>query len=83
MKTIQVLFAASALAFSVSTLAGEFKNECAWGLANDKHVSTDCKVNAVTNGGKTYCFSSESARDSFMKDPVVNAKKATDVFGRS
>ena len=83
MKAPNFLFAATLLAFSISSQAGEFKDECAWGLANDKHVATDCKVNALGKDGKTYCFSSESARTSFMKDPIVNAKKAGEVFGRS
>lgn len=83
MKRSLHLAAAALLACSVSAFAGEFKNECAWGLSNGKHVSTDCSVNALGKDGKTYCFSTEKARESFMKDPVAHAKKATEVFGRS
>ncbi len=83
MRTISYFITAGLLAFSVSALAGEFKDECAWGLANDKHVKTDCKLNMVGTDGKTYCFSNEKAKEAFMKDPTANIKKAKEVFGRA
>lgn len=83
MKRSLGIAAACLMALSVSAYAGEFNNECAWGLANDKHVRTDCSVNALGKDGKTYCFSTEKAREAYMKDPVANGKKALDVFGRS
>ena len=83
MRTLSLVLASGLLAMSISATAGEFKNECAWGLANDKHVMTDCKVNVLGTDGNTYCFSSEKAREAFMKDPMENTKKAKEVFGRS
>ena len=78
------LFAAAILmSLSASAFAGEFNNECSWGLANDKHVKTECKVNAVREDGKTYCFSNDKAMDAFMKDPAVHMKKAREAFGRA
>ena len=65
------------------TAQGEFGNECAWGLANDKHVKTDCKVNMTHENGKTYCFSSDKAMMSYMKDPSRNMDKASKYYGRS
>ena len=83
MRTITYSIAAGLLALSASAFAGEFKDECAWGLANDKHVKTDCNVNMLGADGKTYCFSSDKAKESFMKDPVLNTKKAKETFGRA
>lgn len=83
MRTSSYFVAASLFALSLSAFAGEFKDECAWGLANDKHVKTDCSVNALGKDGKTYCFSNDKAKEAFMKDPVENIKKAKEVFGRA
>jgi len=83
MRLISAIAGAGLLAVSMSASAGEFNNECSWGLANDKHVKTDCKVNAVREDGKTYCFSSDKAMDAFMKDAPANVKKAKEVFGRA
>lgn len=83
MRTIQTLVAATLLAFGSLAFAGELGNECAWGLANDKHVKTDCSVNMVGADGKTYCFSSKEAKEAFMKDSDKNLKKAKEVYGRA
>jgi YHS domain-containing protein len=70
---------AGALALGLATTAfaatGQFKDMCAWGLANDKEVHTNCNVHAMYDG-KTYCFSSADAKDKFMKHPKKNLRKA-------
>ena len=63
------------LAAAAFAATGEFNNSCSWGLANHKHVQTDCSVNGTIKG-KTYCFSSEEAKGNFMKDPEGNLVKA-------
>ena len=68
------------LGFATAAIAGEFDNQCSWGLANSKHVKTDCSVNAAIKG-KTYCFSSEQAKTDFMKDPGANLAKAATFYG--
>ena len=65
------------------TRVGEYGNECAWGLANGKHVQTNCSINMTGSDGKTYCFSSDKAMAAFMKDPPRNMSKAKETFGRS
>ena len=65
------------------TPIGEYSNECAWGLANGKHVETNCSVNMTREDGKTYCFSSDRAMAAFMKDPTKNMSKANKAYGRS
>lgn len=83
MRFLTSILAASALAFTASVFAGEFNDECAWGLANGKHVKTDCKINMKGEDGKTYCFSSEKSKTEFMKNATVNLSKAKKAFGRT
>ena len=71
------------MGLSLAASAAEFNDECGWGLANGKHVKTECKVNVTREDGKTYCFSNDRALEAFMKDPNANMKKATETFGRS
>lgn len=65
------------------TPVAEYGNECAWGLANGKHVQTNCSINMTGSNGKTYCFSSDQAMTSFMKDPSRNMSRSKETFGRS
>ena len=76
------LAVALVLGFATTAYAatGEFGNQCSWGLANGKHVKTDCSVNATIKG-KTYCFSNASAKTEFMKSPEANLAKAVQVYG--
>ena len=84
MRIITSTLTALFLAFSFSAFAaqGEFGNECAWGLANGKHVKTDCSVNATREDGKTYCFSNDAAMDAFMNNSVMSLNRASETFGR-
>jgi len=65
------------LGFATTAYAatGEFGNQCSWGLANHKHVQTDCSINS-TYKGHTYCFGSAEAQTNFMKSPSENLAKA-------
>jgi YHS domain-containing protein len=56
--------------------AHEFEDSCAMGLADGQMVSTDCSVNWTDEDGKVYCFSSESSKSAFLKDPAGNIAKA-------
>jgi YHS domain-containing protein len=74
---------AGALALGLSTAAfavtGQFNDMCAWGLANDKEVHTNCDVQAQYKG-RTYCFSNEEAKTEFMKNPGENLAKAKENY---
>jgi hypothetical protein len=83
MRAVSSILFAGLMTLSLSAVAAEFNNECAWGLANDKHVQTECKVSMTREDGKTYCFSSDKAMDAFMKSPQANMKKAQEKFGRT
>ena len=57
---------------------GEFDDQCTMGLASGQTVKTDCSVNWTDEEGHVYCFSSESSKEAFLKDPAGNIKKARD-----
>jgi YHS domain-containing protein len=70
----------SSLGFATTAYAatGEFGNQCSWGLANHKHVQTDCSISSQY-GGRTYCFGSQEAQTNFMKSPSENLAKAPSI----
>ena len=55
------------LLIASSALAGEFGNYCTNGLSKGSLHPTDCAINELYKN-KTYCFSNEGARDSFLFD---------------
>lgn len=81
MRLLQTVLITAAIGAASTAIAasGEFKNECALGLALGKHVKTDCSVNSTADG-KVYCFSSEDAKAMFSKDPKGNMMKAQEFF---
>jgi len=62
----------------VPAAAGEFDDQCAMGLASGQTVKTDCSVNWTDEDGHVYCFSSDTSKEAFLKDPAGNLKKAQD-----
>lgn len=58
--------------------APEFGGQCVEGLAEGRHVVTNCALTWTDKDGKTYCFSSEGARKSFLENPGANLQKARD-----
>ncbi len=68
-----VLLAAQAVS------AGEFGDQCAMGLALEKHFDTDCSINLAISG-KTYCFGNEDAKTLFLEDTKGNKEKAEKYF---
>jgi len=69
-----MLFASGSAALAAGDL-GEFGNNCAFGLTQGKKKFTDCSVQEKIDG-KLYCFSKQSAKEAFMKDPQGNVAKA-------
>jgi YHS domain-containing protein len=63
---------------SGTTTNGEFDDSCAMGLAEGQTVKTDCSINWTAPNGKTYCFSSETSKETFLKNADDNLKKAQD-----
>jgi len=61
----------------------QFGGQCAAGLAEGRHVMTNCAFTWADKDGKTYCFSSESAKKSFLANPSQNLQKARDFIAAS
>ena len=54
----------------------EFGGQCTEGLAEGRHVMTNCSVRWTDKDGKVYCFSSETAKALFLKEPTENMRRA-------
>jgi uncharacterized protein YjbI with pentapeptide repeats len=76
------LFILASLFFSGWGLAGEFGDHCTNGLSKQTFHKTNCEIKEVF-AGKTYCFSSEGARDSFLFDPQDMINKATTFYAKN
>ena len=61
---------------ATATSQAQFGGQCTEGLAEGQHVMTHCNVRWTDKDGKLYCFSSESAKQVFLKDPSENLQKA-------
>ena len=68
--------AALAADASVSPDKAEFGGQCTEGLAEGKHVMTDCSVTWKDKEGKVYCFSNDAAKAAFLKSPNETLKHA-------
>ncbi len=73
---------ATALMFSGLAFAGEFNNHCTNGLSKGALHKTKCEINELYKG-KTYCFSNEGARDSFLFDQDGMIEKATTFYAKN
>ena len=56
--------------------APEFGGQCVEGLSEGRHVATNCATTWTDKDGKTYCFSSEGAKKSFLEHPAENLQRA-------
>ena len=61
---------------------GEFADNCTNGLSRGTFHATKCDINEVYQG-KTYCFSNEGARDSFLFDPQAMIDKAAIFYAKN
>ena len=79
MNILKALLTGAVLLFSSMAFAaevkGEFGQNCTNGLSKGVFHQTKCEINEVYKG-KTYCFSNEGARDSFLLDQDNMVAKA-------
>jgi len=68
--------AAHAADVPISPAKAEFGGQCAEGLAEGKHVMTDCSVTWKDKDGKVYCFSNDAAKTAFLKNPAESLDRA-------
>jgi len=61
---------------AISPDKAEFGGQCAEGLAEGKHVTTDCSITWKDKDGKVYCFSSPDAKAAFLKSPDESLERA-------
>jgi len=75
--------AVSAAIAATETPAVQFGGQCAEGLAEGKHVMTDCTVTWTDKDGKVYCYSSEAAKKSFLENPADGLQRAHEFIAAS
>lgn len=73
------LILAIVFGFAGHAIAGEFDNHCTYGLSKHTLHKTDCSMNILFES-KTYCFSSEGAKDAFLFDQAGMIKKADSFY---
>lgn len=77
-----LFFASSALA--AGTYDKKFGGHCAYSLSKGEAIMTDCSVNWVDpSNNKTYCFSSEQAKNEWAKDVQGNMMKAKEGYAKA
>jgi hypothetical protein len=67
----------------VSPAQAQFGGQCTQGLAEGRHVMTDCSVNWTDKDGKVYCFSSEAAKKTFLEGSDQNLQRARSFIAAS
>jgi len=82
MSILMRLMLASSLFVVLPVWAGEFANNCTNGLSKGVFHATQCDIHEEFQG-KTYCFSSEGARDSFLFDPQSMIDKAAIFYAKN
>jgi hypothetical protein len=58
----------------------EFGGQCAMSASMGAHRPTSCSVVWISPEDKLYCFSSEQAKQAFMRDAPGNERKAQAFF---
>ena len=59
-----------------SAANAEFGGQCVEALSEGQHVATHCSVTWTDKDGKTYCFSNEDAKKSFLASPAEKLERA-------
>ena len=70
-----VLLTAATLAFAADPKP-ELEGNCAMSAAMGSKLPTTCSVVWISPQDKLYCFSSEAAKQAFLKDPGGNELRA-------
>jgi YHS domain-containing protein len=78
-----ILHGARAAAADAASSTAQFGGQCAEGLAEGQHVKTNCTTTWIDKDGKTYCFSSEAAKKTFLQSPVENLRRAQEFAAAS
>lgn len=82
MNKIKHLILLVGLIFTNYALAAEFDGNCTNGLSNGVLYKTNCEISEMFDG-KTYCFSSETARSEFLNDKQGTIDKAAMFYAKN
>jgi uncharacterized protein YjbI with pentapeptide repeats len=82
MNKFQRIILLFSLIFSSYAFAGEFGDHCTNSLSKGTFHKTNCEINEIF-GGKTYCFSNEGSRDSFLFEPQIMIDKAAAFYAKN
>jgi len=82
MNKIKTIILLASLSFTGLALAGEFDDNCTNSLSKNTFHKTKCEISEIF-GGKTYCFSNESARNAFLSNPQDMIDKATKFYKKN
>ncbi len=61
----------------------QFGGQCTEALAEGRHVATNCTSTWTDKDGKTYCFSNDGAKKSFLENPAENLQRARSFMAAS
>jgi YHS domain-containing protein len=75
--------AAMAAAPTAPPTQTEFGGQCVEALAEGKHVATNCTTTWTDKDGKTYCFSNDGAKKTFLENPADNLQRARSFIAAS
>jgi hypothetical protein len=70
-------------AAAVQPSEAEFGGQCPEALSEGQHVATNCAVTWTGKDGKTYCFSTEAAKTSFLTNPDEKLQRAREFMAAS
>jgi len=82
MSTFKRLTVTISLLLSSYSFAAEFNNQCTNGLSQGISLTTNCEIQEIF-GGKTYCFSSKTAKAAFLANPQEVINKANDFYAKN
>jgi len=78
-----MLLLSAAAAAQLPPAKAEFGGQCPEALAEGQHLQTNCSITWTDQDGKTYCFSTEAAKKSFLADPAQKLQRAREFMAAS
>ncbi|MDX1914959.1 MAG: pentapeptide repeat-containing protein [Methylophilus sp.] len=79
---LKILIGLGLLSSAQMSWSGELGNNCTTGLSKGVLMQTDCKVSELYKG-KTYCFSGQAAKESFLADPATTVAAAETFYAKN
>jgi uncharacterized protein YjbI with pentapeptide repeats len=81
-NTLKLILSLGLLSLAQTAWSAELGNNCTTGLSKGVMMLTDCKVSTIYQG-KTYCFSGQAAKDSFLANPEATITKAQAFYAKN